>query len=45
MKCGSGIWDKNKIVGVEKAGVGRMERQSEIILRKPKVTLLDWSFF
>ena len=34
-KCGSGICDTVKIARVENAGVSRMERQREIILRKP----------
>ena len=39
-KCGSGKCDTVKIArvenaGVENAGVSRMERQREIILRKP----------
>jgi len=31
--------------GVERAGVNRMERQPEIVLREPKVTSLDLSLF
>ena len=34
-KCGSGKCDTGKIARVENAGVSRMERQPEIILREP----------